>query len=53
LIDQTNVEWRDRAQSIGISAHLMREILINHAIARKRPKRGGRHYNSVEEAAVI
>src|SRR5215831_8401037 len=35
LIDQTNVQWQDRAHFIGISAHLMREILINHAVARK------------------
>jgi hypothetical protein len=32
----------------------MREILISHAIARKRLKRGGGQYKiSVEEAAVI
>jgi len=53
LIDQTNVQWQDRAHFIGISAHLMREILINHAVARKRLKRGGGQYKvSVEEAGA-
>src|SRR5262245_13743452 len=41
LVDQNSVQWQDRAHFIGISAHLMREILINHAIAHKRVKRGG------------
>src|SRR5215831_4547463 len=51
LIDQKNIQWRDRAHFIGISAHLMREILVNHAIAHKRLKRGGGQYKvSVEEA---
>ena len=53
LIDQTNVQWQDRAHFIGISSHLMREILINHAVARKRLKRGGGQYKvSVEEAGA-
>jgi RNA polymerase sigma-70 factor (ECF subfamily) len=53
LIDQTNVQWRDRAHFIGISAHLMREILINHAIAHKRLKRGGGQYKvSVDETVA-
>jgi RNA polymerase sigma factor (TIGR02999 family) len=53
LIDQTSVQWQDRAHFIGISAHLMREILINHAVARKRLKRGGGQYKvSVEEAGA-
>lgn len=53
LIDQANVQWQDRAHFMGISAHLMREILINHAIAHKRLKRGGGQYKvSIDEAAV-
>ena len=51
LIDQTSVHWQDRAHFIGISAHLMREILINHAIAHKRLKRGGGQYKvSIDQA---
>jgi RNA polymerase sigma factor (TIGR02999 family) len=54
LIDQKSIQWQDRAHFIGISAHLMREILINHAIARKRLKRGGGEYKvSVDEAMAL
>jgi len=50
LIDQKSIQCQDRAHFIGISAHLMREILINHAIASKRRKRGGGEYKvSVDE----
>src|SRR5262245_48808310 len=53
LIDQTNVQWQDRAHFIGISANLMREILINHAVAHKRLKRvGGQYKVSIDEASV-
>jgi RNA polymerase sigma factor (TIGR02999 family) len=53
LIDQTSVQWQDRAHFIAISAHLMREILINHAIAHKRLKRGGGQYKlSVDDAVA-
>src|SRR5262249_31124264 len=41
LVDQTVAGWQDRAHFIGLSAHLMREILVNHALAKKRLKRGG------------
>jgi RNA polymerase sigma-70 factor, ECF subfamily len=33
--------WRDRAHFFAICARLMRETLINHAVARQRQKRGG------------
>lgn len=52
LIDQNSVQWRDRAHFIGMSAHLMREILINHAIAHKRLKRGGGHWKVSLDDAV-
>ena len=52
LIDQTGVNWQNRAHFIGIAAHLMRQILVNHAVAHKRGKRGGGEYKlSLEEAA--
>src|SRR4029078_5423840 len=28
----------------GIAAHLMRQVLVNHAVARKRLKRGGAQF---------
>lgn len=41
LIGQKPVEWQNRAHFFGVSARLMREILIEHARAKKRIKRGG------------
>ena len=41
LINQRNVSWQGRAQFIGLAAQLMRRILIDHARARRRAKRGG------------
>ena len=35
------VKWENRAHFIGIFARLMRQTLINHAVARQRQKRGG------------
>ena len=40
LINQRNVSWQGRAQFIGLAAQLMRRILIDHARARRRAKRG-------------
>lgn len=41
LIDQRSVNWQSRAHFFGISAQLMRRILIDHARGHKRDKRGG------------
>lgn len=41
LIDQTRVQWRGRAHFLGISAQLMRRILVKHARRYKAGKRGG------------
>src|SRR5499427_1438308 len=41
LINQKNVNWQGRAHFIGLAAQLMRRILIDHARARRRAKRGG------------
>lgn len=41
LIDQRRVDWRNRAQFIGMAAVMMRRILVNHARDRKAGKRGG------------
>jgi RNA polymerase sigma factor (TIGR02999 family) len=40
LIDQTRVEWQNRAQFFGIAAQAMRRILIDYARARVSEKRG-------------
>jgi len=41
LIDQRNAKWQNRAQFFGISAQLMRRILVDHARQRQAAKRGG------------
>jgi RNA polymerase sigma-70 factor, ECF subfamily len=41
LIDQRRVNWRNRAQFIGLAAVMMRRVLVNHARNRKVAKRGG------------
>lgn len=41
LIDQERVDWKNRAQFVGLAAVMMRRILVNHARDRMRQKRGG------------
>lgn len=41
LIDQNRVRWQNRAHFFGISAQIMRRILLNYARDQKRAKRGG------------
>ena len=41
LIDQTKVDWQNRAHFFGVAAQMMRRILVDHAKAKHRAKRGG------------
>jgi len=41
LIDQQRVDWRNRAQFVGLAAVMMRRVLVNHARNRSTAKRGG------------
>lgn len=41
LVSHDNKGWRDRTHFFGIAAHLMRQILVEHARARHAAKRGG------------
>lgn len=41
LTDARQVRWQDRAHFLGISARLMRRVLVDHARARGFRKRGG------------
>ena len=41
LVDQERVDWRNRAQFVGVAALMMRRILANHARDRDANKRGG------------
>ncbi|MEM9594854.1 MAG: ECF-type sigma factor [Acidobacteriota bacterium] len=41
LVDQTGIRFRNRNHFIGLAAHMMRRILVQHARDRGRQKRGG------------
>jgi RNA polymerase sigma-70 factor, ECF subfamily len=52
LIDQTQVEWQNRAHFFGVAAQMMRRILLDHAKTKHRAKRGGGARNlSLDETA--
>jgi len=42
LIEQQNVDWKNRAQFFGLAAEMMRRILLNHARRRAANKREGK-----------
>lgn len=51
LIEQKNIKWKNREHFIGVAATMMRRILINYAMGRKREKRGGGEFKlSLAEA---
>jgi len=41
LIDQRQVDWKNRAHFLGVAAEVMRRILLHHARKRLAVKRGG------------
>jgi RNA polymerase sigma factor (TIGR02999 family) len=41
LVDQTRVNWQNRAHFFGAAAQIIRRILVDHARSRHRLKRGG------------
>jgi RNA polymerase sigma factor (TIGR02999 family) len=41
LVDQTRVQWTDRAQFFAVAAHAMRRVLIDHARRHRAARRGG------------
>jgi RNA polymerase sigma-70 factor (ECF subfamily) len=54
LIDRENVRWQNRAHFLGVSALLMRRILVDSARSRKYAKRGGGvHLLSLEAALTV
>ena len=54
LVDQTAVQWQNRAHFFGIAANLMRQILVQHARRHQTAKRGGgRYLLGLDEAAVV
>lgn len=54
LIDWKSVRWQNRAHFFGVSANLMRRILVDHARSRNYQKRGaGARKVPLDEAAVV
>ena len=41
LIDEQGVQWQNRAHFYGITAQVMRRVLVDHARRRQKLKRGG------------
>lgn len=41
LVDDARVDWQGRAHFLGVSARLMRQILVDHARRQQALKRGG------------
>ena len=53
LTDARSVRWQDRAHFLGISARLMRRVLVDHARHRGYQKRGGGEARvTLDEATV-
>lgn len=54
LVDQSKVEWQNRAHFYGTAAQMMRRILVDHARARQYAKRGGdARLVSLDEGAIV
>ena len=52
LVD-AEVDWKDRAHFLAVSARMMRRILIDRSRAKKRLKRGGgEHLQSLEDLQI-
>jgi RNA polymerase sigma factor (TIGR02999 family) len=54
LVDQTDINWESRMQFFAVAAQVMRHILVDHARAKHREKRGGDAVKvPLEEATTI
>lgn len=54
LSDQRQVRWQNRAHFFGVAAQMMRRVLVDHARANHRSKRGGAAPRlSFDEAAYM
>lgn len=53
MIDQTRVQWRDRAHFFALASQAIRRILVDHARGRNRKKRvGGRPRLALSDSVV-
>jgi RNA polymerase sigma factor (TIGR02999 family) len=54
LVDQRHVDWQNRAHFFGVSAQVMRRILVDHARRHAASKRGdGMRCVSIDEAREV
>jgi RNA polymerase sigma-70 factor, ECF subfamily len=54
LVDQREVNWQNRAHFFALASRLMRRVLLDHARAQGRAKRGGEALHvDLEDAAII
>lgn len=54
LVDQSHIQWQNRTHFFGISARLMRQILVDHARKQHYAKRGGdAQHIALDEAIII
>src|SRR5260370_224544 len=53
LVDQTSIQWQSRTQFFAFAAQVMRHILVDHARAKYREKRGGDAVKVPLEEAVV
>jgi RNA polymerase sigma-70 factor (ECF subfamily) len=54
MVDQKNVDWQNRAHFFAVAASVMRHLLVDHARARGRVRRGADPQQvSLDEAALI
>jgi len=53
LTDARQLRWQDRAHFLGISARLMRRVLVDHARTRGYQKRGGGARRVVLDEALV
>ena len=51
LVNQKDLAWQNRAHFLGVAAHVMRLILIDHARAHRAQKRGGDKKVQLDESA--
>lgn len=52
LVDQSRVQWQNRAHFYGVAAQMMRRILVDHARSRLASKRGGGAHRVTLESGV-
>jgi len=53
LVNQTGIEWKDRAHFFGVAARLMREILVDYARQHAAAKRGGGFKVTLDDSLLV